>query len=100
MSNQEDNDNNDNNKDQIEEEDLKWVFNEVGATLEEIELAANPDWAGELNRDDMMYEIDFDKVKTIEDINLILSALQIRFGGIHHDFHKLKHLLKGSNNGD
>jgi sporulation protein YlmC with PRC-barrel domain len=40
------------------------------------------------------YKIDFDKVKTIKDIKLILSALQIAFSESYENFEDIKHLLK------
>ena len=40
------------------------------------------------------YEIDFDKIKTLEDLIEIIKALDISFGEKYPKFNSIKHLLK------
>lgn len=40
------------------------------------------------------YEIDFDKVKTVDDVNTILKAISFQFLNSHTAFDEFKHLLK------
>lgn len=40
------------------------------------------------------YEVDWDKVETLEDMKLILKSLYIIIYDNHEDFKKFKHLLK------
>lgn len=40
------------------------------------------------------YEIDFDKMKTVEDINEIFKAIGFQFVNSHSGFDQFKHLLK------
>lgn len=42
----------------------------------------------------IFYEIDFEKVNTIEDIKDLFKALNIVFPSGHKRFSKIKHLLK------
>lgn len=40
------------------------------------------------------YEVDFDKVKTIADIKLIMKSLYFIIYDNHEEFDNIKHLLK------
>lgn len=40
------------------------------------------------------YKIDFDKVKTIDDIKLLLEAVDITVFPQYHRYDEIKHLLK------
>ena len=40
------------------------------------------------------YRIDPTKIKTVEDIALLLDAINIKFIETHYDFEKIAHLLK------
>ena len=42
------------------------------------------------------YEIDFDKMKTVDDVNTILKAISFQFLNSHTEFDKFRHLLKRS----
>ena len=46
------------------------------------------------------YEIDFDKMKTVDDVNTILKAVSFRFLNSHTGFDEFKHLLKRSETND
>jgi len=71
------------------EEGLQWIAREV--PLQEVELKSV--FVGDAPT---LWEIDFDKVKTVQDINTLLQAITVRFTSHHNDFDNFKHLLKRS----
>ena len=66
---------------------LQWVDRELERN--ENAIAHENEWC-------VMYEIDYDKVKSIEDIVVLLKAIDIKFGSVHAQFDEFKHLLKRS----
>ena len=73
-----------------DEEDKKWIEQELeqGSPLEEI-FEIDEKFAAE-------YELDFDKMNTVEDIKVILKAINFKFSRIHPGFAEFEHLMKES----
>ena len=45
-------------------------------------------------RNSHYYSIDWSRAKTVEDLAMLLSALDIKIADTHVDFERIKHLLK------
>jgi len=67
----------------------------VNATSQSDFLVANSTSTLKINLEDFKYyEVDFDKVNTLEDIKCILQSVNIMFSKQSTNFDKVKHLLK------
>jgi len=71
------------------EENQQWIAQELASNHEqEINFTAEIDTS--------VYEIDFDKVNTVEDIKTLFKGIDFRFTAIVPEFESMKHLLKKS----
>jgi len=53
-----------------------------------------PDGSKEQWDKNKMYQIDGTKIKTLNDVAVLIDAIQISFGTDHQSFENIKHLLK------
>lgn len=72
-------------------DDIDWIDSELAKQEFQDETGINVG-----NAPMEMYDIDFDKIKTVGDICVLLKAINIRFGNHHENFDEFKHLLKRS----
>jgi len=62
--------------------------------MEENNNFLTPELSGAVPINNKWYVIDYDKVKTIDDIKIILKAMDIGISDLNPNFHEMKYFLK------